>query len=267
MVASGRMLLVAIVVALMMLGTLITGAYGLTEATLSSTGLAVGTVHTHAAMFLGAIAAALLTWVAIKSPHLRKLAAGLLAGIVVTALLGSMPNGTVGWSGLLHGLLGQVLLAGSIALVVASTASWMREPQTVPDYGWPSLRSLAFTLPVLVALQVALGAAFRHRMLGLMPHIIGAMLVSLFIIMVGSFVLQQCKGHKVLTDTARGMMAVTFAQVFLGIAVYTVRAVPKIDPNAVLWIATAHVTVGALLLSASVVMGMQIRRNVTPKKS
>lgn len=261
------MLVIAIVVALLMLGTLVTGAYGLTEATLSSSGLIVGAAHTHTATLFGAIAAGLLAWVAIKSPRLRRLAAGLLAGIVVTALLGSMPNGAVGWTGLLHGLLGQALLAGSIGLALVSTTSWTREPQTVPDYGWPSLRSLAFTLPALVALQVALGAAFRHRMLGLMPHIIGAMLVSLFIIMVGSFVLQQCKDHKILTDTARAMMAVTFTQVFLGIAVYTVRAVPKIDSSAILWIATSHVAFGALVLSASVVMGMQIRRNVTPKKN
>lgn len=259
------MLPVAILIAVLMLSTLITGAYDLTQATLTSTGLSVGAAHRHAAMFFGGVSAGLLAWAAIQWARVRKLAGGLLVVAVATGLLGVLPNGTVGWLGLLHGLLGQGLFAGSVALVVASTKLWTREPQTVPDYGWPSLRSLAFTLPALVALQVALGAAFRQRMLGLMPHIIGAMLVSLFIIMVGSFVLQQCKDHKILTGTARGMMAVTFTQVFLGIAVYTVRAVPKIEPTAILWIATSHVTVGALVLAASVVMGMQIRRNVTPK--
>lgn len=262
-----RMLPAAILVALLMLGTLVTGAYDLTEASLSATGLLENGLHPRTGEWGGAVAIAPLIWIAIKTPRLRKLAFGILAGILVEGLLGHLPNGTSGWGGLLHAVLGQGLLAGAIALVLVSTVSWTRAPQFVQDYGWPSLRSLAFLLPGLVGIQVLLGAAFRQRIMGVMPHIIGAMLVSLFIIMVGSFVLQQCKTHAVLTGTARAMLVTTFVQIFLGIAAYTVRVLPKPEPGATLLIATAHVATGGLLLAATVVMGMQIRRNVTPKKA
>ncbi|MEI9812523.1 MAG: hypothetical protein WDO18_07515 [Acidobacteriota bacterium] len=176
-----------------------------------------------------------------------------------------MPNGVVGWGGLVHATLAQVLLAGAAALVVRILPSWLAAPQTIQDYGWPSLRSLAVALPVLVGIQVALGAGFRQRLLGLMPHILGAMLVSLFILIVAAFVLQQAKDHKVLTLWARVMMVTTVIQVFLGIGVFTVRSIPQMDSGSVILMAAAHVTNGALLMAASAILGMQIRRNVTPK--
>jgi len=261
------MLPVAILIALAMLGALITGAYDLTEASLSTTGSLAAELHPRAGEILGAVAIALLIWIVIKAPHLRKLAAVIVVGILVEGMLGHLPNGASGWVGLAHALLGQSLLAGAIALVTASTSAWTAAPQFVQDYGWPSLRSLAITLPVFIAIQVFLGAAFRQKLMGLMPHIVGAMLITLLSIMVGSFVLQQCKNHAILSATARTMMVVTFVQVFLGIAVYTVRILPRPEPGATLLIATAHVTTGGLLLAAAVVMGMQIRRNVTPKQS
>jgi hypothetical protein len=261
------MLPVAILIALLMLGTLTSGAYDLTEASLSQTGLLVDGIHPRVGEVLGSIAILLLVWIAVKTQRLRKLAAAIAAGIILEGLLGHLPNRAAGWSGFIHSILGQLLLSGSVALLIMCTSAWTSAPQLVPDYGWPSLRSLAVMLPVLVALQVMLGAAFRQKMMGLLPHILGAMLIALFAIVVGSFVLQQCKNHKILSGTARAMMVVTFIQVFLGIAVYTVRVMPKPVPGATLLIATAHVAMGGLLLAASIVMGMQIRRNVTPKKT
>jgi heme A synthase len=101
--------------------------------------------------------------------------------------------------------------------------------------------------------------------MGLMPHIIGAMLVSMFILMVGAFVLQQCKDHKALYGSGRLMLSTTFLQVFLGIAVFTFRSMPQSSPVVILALAAAHVVTGALLLAASVVLSLHIRRNVTPQ--
>jgi heme A synthase len=89
--------------------------------------------------------------------------------------------------------------------------------------------------------------------------------VSLFILMVAAFVLQQAKDHKVLNFWARATMVLTVIQVFLGIGVFTVRSLQQMDETTILTVAAAHVTTGALLFSASTVLGMQIRRNVRPK--
>jgi len=222
-------------------------------------------LHRQAGEFVGVALVALFAWISFAQPRLRKLSGGLCLGVIAQGVLGVMPLGTI--FALLHSCLAQFLFAGAAALVVATSPGWSREPQFIPDYGWPSLRSLSVSLPVLVALQIALGAAFRHRILGLMPHVIGAMLISMFILIVGSFVLQQCKDHKTLSGAGRGMMATTFLQIFLGLAVFTVRSMPKQETSAILAIATAHVVTGAALLAACVVLGMHIRRNVVPKQA
>lgn len=252
---------------LVLVVALITGAIATTAVTLPTPNDAVDLVLQHRVIARGAsaIGITLLAWIAVKYPRLRLLSPALIVGLVIESALGEMPNGVVGWSGLVHATLAQLLLAGAVALVVRMLPEWSLEPQTIQDYGWPSLRSLAFLLPVLVCIQVALGAAFRQHLAGLMPHILGAMLVSLFILIVAAFVLQQAKDHKILNFWARAMMTLTVIQVFLGIGVFTVRSIPQQGASIVLGAATAHVVNGALLFAASTVLGMQIRRNVRPK--
>jgi hypothetical protein len=251
---------------LSMLAVMVTGGLATTASSLTApNGVpAYALVHRQSGEFLGAASIAIFAWISLTRPGLRKLAGVLCAGVAAQGLLGAMPPASR-LAGMGHSVLAQILFAGAVALTVAASSGWAREPQVIQDYGWPSLRSLSISLPVLVAIQVALGAAFRHRLLGLMPHVIGAMLVSMFILIVGSFVLQQCKDHRVLSGAGRAMMVVTFVQVFLGLAVFTVRSMPKQETGAILAIATAHVATGAALLAASVVLGMHIRRNVVRK--
>lgn len=257
----------SVLIPLLVAVALVTGAIATTSVTLPPPNSAVDLIlqHRNLARLASAIAIALLGWTAFKYPRLHRLASALLVGLILQGLLGEMPNGVVGWGGLVHSTLAQVLLVGALALVIQMLPNWQNPPQHIQDYGWPSLRSLAFTLPVLVGLQVALGAAFRQRMLGLMPHIIGAMVVSLLILMVAAFVLQQAKDHKALGLWARTMMVLTIIQVFLGIGVFTVRSLPNQEESTVLAAAAAHITTGALLFAASTVLGMQIRRHVRPK--
>ncbi|MEO8098123.1 MAG: hypothetical protein ABI811_10510 [Acidobacteriota bacterium] len=263
---------VAILAALLALLVLISGAIAATASSLTvpvpDTFVMNALLHRTAGEYGGAVLIALFAWIAIslKQHGARRLSWLLCLSVAVQGLLGAIPAdpASMGLVGTLHALLAQLLFAGSAALVVATSVSWSREPQIIEDYGWPSLRSLSVTLPLLVALQVGLGAAFRQHVLGLMPHIVGAMLVSLFILMVGAFVLQQCKDHPTLQPAGKTLMVSTFVQVFLGIAAFTVRSLPP-DTNVILTVSTAHVATGAFLLAASVVLGMQIRRNVVPK--
>lgn len=254
----------AIAAALLAFLILATGGVATTAGSLpdADATLRYALLHRQAGEYLGAAMAACLAWAAFANPRLRALSGALCAGVVAQGLLGALPLTSA--NAMLHSCLAQLLASGSVALVVASSAGYAHPAGSVQDYGWPSLRSLSITLPLLIGLQVALGAAFRHGVLGLMPHVIGAMLISIFILVVGSFVLQQCKQHAALSLAGRTLMVTTFVQVFLGLAVFTVRSMPP-EPTVILVTATAHLVTGAALLAASIVLGMQIRRNVTPK--
>jgi heme A synthase len=165
-----------------------------------------------------------------------------------------------------HATLAHAVTAGFAAFALMTMPFWEREPEYVRDYGWPSMRSLAAVVPALVLLQVALGAAFRQQVLGLMPHVLGAMIVSLLILMLAAFVLHQFPRHPYLRPAARALMVITFVQVFLGIAAFTVRSLPAQETEATLIAASGHVLTGALTLAASLILGTLILRHVQPKE-
>jgi heme A synthase len=114
----------------------------------------------------------------------------------------------------------------------------------------------------LVLAQVALGAAFRHKALGLMPHIIGAMVVSAAIMTISAFVLHQFPEHPSLRKSAIVLMSVTGVQVFLGIFAYLTRAQAAQNPLIMVIVTVAHVAAGALTLASTIALSILILRNV-----
>ena len=78
-------------------------------------------------------------------------------------------------------------------------------------------------------------------------------------------VLLRHSGHPALRPTALALLAITFSQVFLGLAAYMSR-IATIDapqPMAVMVAFTvAHVAVGALTMAFSVLMVIQVFRHV-----
>ncbi len=227
----------------------------------------LSTGHQHGAMGLGAITLAFLVWVSLTQKRVAKLGWTLSAAMVLEGLLGSanLVPGPPHLMGALHATLAHVVSGGLVVFALLLSPLWERPPEHVRDYGWPSMRSLAIFVPLLVLLQVVLGAAFRQQMLSIMPHVMGAMIVSLLILMLAAFVLHQFPEHTSLRPAARTLMVITFVQVFLGIAAFTVRSLPTQETAATLIIAAGHVLTGALTLSAAMVLGVLIRRHVQPK--
>jgi cytochrome c oxidase assembly protein subunit 15 len=161
-----------------------------------------------------------------------------------------------------HACLAQLFFSVTVAIAVFTSRNWQQGPEPVEDYGWPSLRSLAILTPVLVLVQIGLGAGFRHRAFGLMPHVIGAMIVPLVILLTAVFVLNQFPRHRALRPAAIGLLTITLIQIFLGIVAYIARLNAAEYPLAMVLTTVAHVATGGLTLAASVVLAIQIRRNV-----
>jgi len=180
---------------------------------------------------------------------------GLLGGLTVKLLTPPPVSVT-------HTCLAQLFFATTVAIAVFTSKSWYAGPEVVEDQGWPSLRTLSVITPVLVVAQIALGAGFRHGAMGVMPHIIGAMVVSLAILLVGVFVVNQFPDHPTLRPAALTLLGLTFFQVFLGLLAYFVRLRSTGQPPEMVISTVAHVATGALTLAASIVLAIQVRRNV-----
>jgi len=227
----------------------------------SSGGTSYGLLHQIVAGIAALVLAILGIWMAAKQPG--PIAWTVLIGVVVQGGLGAFPNSIA--AAIIHALLGQILFAVSMAAMIATGASWYSEPDRAEDHGWPSLRSLGTITPILVLAQVAMGAAFRHKEMGILPHLFGAMVLVLVILCVCIFVMQQFPSHKVLRPAANHLMAIAFTQIFLGIAAFTVRTMNNISSGVLVGVTAAHATVGAMTLAAALVLTMHIRRNVYKK--
>ena len=191
------------------------------------------------------------------------------AGVGVFALeailgLTSLRDGSAGIR-IAHACLAPVFLSIMAAVTVMSGKPWSRLPDLVPDYGTPSMRTLSVVSPVLVMLQIAMGAAFRHQAMGVMPHILGAMLVALFMMIAGAFAMQQFPTHATIRPAALWMLVITGVQVMLGMTAFIMRMMSDTASPSLIAATVAHVSTGALTLAASVVLMVEIRRNVTPK--
>jgi hypothetical protein len=187
-----------------------------------------------------------------------------LAIVIADAGLGLL-SGPV--AGTLHAFLALLLLASVAGICLSTSPSWQREPELVQDYGWPSLRFLSGAAAVLVAVQAGFGAGFRHGVVGVLPHLLGALVVVLFIMIVGAFVTHQFPKHATLRPVAVAFMAIAGVQAFLGMAAFLMRMMNLAGTLVFLGISVAHVANGSLALGVSVMLAMEVRRSVVGRGS
>jgi heme A synthase len=184
---------------------------------------------------------------------------GLAAGIL---------DGVLGFTrqaffSILHALLAQVFLGAIVAIAVLTSSSWKRGPHPIDDTWRPSLRSLAIAVPLVILLQTTLGASYRYHALGVIWHILNAMIVLLLILIVAVFLIRQFPEHPTLKPAAVTLAVITGIQVLLGFTTLMMLIIIPDESNlAVVITSVLHVTTGALTFAASLALSLLIRYNI-----
>jgi len=209
-------------------------------------------------------------WRSDERQWVRRLGWALLAAVIAQGVLGGMtvlfllpPAVSIS-----HACLAQVFFAATVAMTLFTSPGWRQEPVLLADQGWPSLRSLAILTPMLVLLQVALGAGYRHRAFGIIPHVIGAMFVGAIILMFAVFVMLQYPNHRALWRSGAALASIILIQLLLGVVAYFTRINSLDSPApeaAMVWSTVLHVAFGALTMGATMVTAIQVLRNVAPR--
>jgi cytochrome c oxidase assembly protein subunit 15 len=225
--------------------------------------------HRMVATAVGMLTIILAVWLARAETRrwLRRLGWIALGAVIVQGLLGGMtvifmlPKPvSIG-----HACLAQLFFSTTVLIALFTSEEWLSERPMVEDTGAPSLHTLALAVPVCVLAQLALGAAARHKALGVLPHVAGAGIVTGMILWIIVRVLVRHSSHAPLRRSALVLLSIGASQVFLGIAAYMSR-IATIDapqPMAVMvGFTVAHVAVGALTMAASVVMAVEVFRHV-----
>jgi heme a synthase len=225
--------------------------------------------HRLIASTVGFMTVILAGWIWRRDPRawMKRLGFAALAGVIIQGILGGMtvlfllPKPV----SISHACLAQLFFTCTVAIAVFTSPGWMRGADTLTERDGLPMRWLAVLAPVIVFGQLALGAAYRHKAIDLVWHVLGAALVSAVILFVAVLTLLEYQRQPAIRRAAIALLAVTFCQVFLGVAAYMSR-VSTLDAPQPMFImvlfTVLHVATGALTLAASAVFAIQVRRNV-----
>ncbi|MEW6213225.1 MAG: COX15/CtaA family protein, partial [Acidobacteriota bacterium] len=200
---------------------------------------------------------ALWVWRSDLRAWMRKLAWAAFAGVVAQALLGGarvlMGEGGKPFLAVPHALVAQSFFGTIVAIAVFTSRSWWATDSRTVD-----ARTARLTLYSVVAvlMQLVLGAGFRHRAFGIIPHIIGAVIVAALLLWTVMTVMARHK-ERLLRRPAATAIALLMTQLLLGVSAYLARLAAADDPQPLepmISLTVAHMTIGALLLADLIVL-------------
>jgi len=227
--------------------------------------LVKGRIHLDLAAAVGAGTVLLLIWIVPANipawvRAMGWVATGLFAlDSAIMALTPAPPAGAA--LAIPHAIVAALFLSSLVVIAFYMPQDWINGPTRIDTTtAWPSLPLASLITPFLVVLQISLGAAYRHKIFGVMPHMAGAMVVTLALLVVSVLLLQSFPTHPTLKPVAIAAMSVLLLQVSLGIAAFVMRLMDFDTGNGFVFLAAAHVCVGALTLAASVVLALEVRR-------
>ena len=236
--------------------------------------------HRMIASFVGLLSIVLAVWLwrtegpagprQDKKRWLRWLGVAALGAVVAQGLLGGL---TVlfflpAWISSAHATLAQLFFA-TVASIALFTSAWgEREPVLwLRDFRRPSIHALALATVAAVFLQLILGAAFRHKAFGIIPHLAGAVVVTGLAFWLAGALRRRFPGVPELRFAARGLHVLIGLQLLLGASAWWSRlyAASFPQPIAVMVALTvAHVVIGALVLVSAVLVTLVCYRLVPP---
>jgi cytochrome c oxidase assembly protein subunit 15 len=228
--------------------------------------------HRMIASFVGMLTIVLAVWLWrvedrgwVKKLGLAALAAvvaqGVLGGLTVIFLLPTAVS--VG-----HACLAQLFFSMVVSLALVTSPGWRGAFRGSPaaDEGSPSLRALCLAANCAIFAQLMLGAAFRHKGFGIVPHLAGAALVAVLVVWLIARVVSSFAGQTRLFRWALTLNALVMLQLVLGSAAYWIRLLTASYPQpmlAMVALTVAHVALGALILATSVLLTFEVWAGVS----
>ena len=202
-----------------------------------------------------------------KRKWVRRLAWVAFAGVVAQALIGGvrvmLGESSKPFIAVPHALVAQSFFATLTSLAVFTSRSWIARRETIKEQYGPRLRQLSAITVAAVLVQLVLGAGYRHQAFGIIPHIIGAIIVAVLVTWTAVTVLRRYREDRFLSRPAIASLVFLVIQLGLGISAYFARLAAHGNPQPLepmITLTVAHVVVGALTLAALVVLTLRCYR-------
>jgi cytochrome c oxidase assembly protein subunit 15 len=226
-------------------------------------------------------------WWCQRRPLVRWLAVAALAGVLLQGVLGGL-RVIVDEVQLaqIHGCVGPAFFAFTVALAAVTSRRWQR-PLACRGSGLAWIERLAVVTTLLAFGQLVLGSELRHLAPGARPgefrttlffHLAVAAALAGHVVALATRALHSLRGEGWIVRPAVGLLALVLAQVGLGAATwvtkygwpawmsgfdFAARYVPTAEGPAQVWLATAHVAAGSLILGTSLLLALRAGRLVS----
>jgi heme a synthase len=189
----------------------------------------------------------------------RRLGWTALALVVAQALLGAFRvlEGHAALSATAHAILAQIFFITVVSLSMFTSPWWQFDVPPLDDSASPRFHSLAAWTTAAIFVQLILGAAFRHGAFGIVPHLVGAGVVTVMVVWTGRAAKKRFARIPAIRRSVIWLHATFGTQILLGGAAYWAILASRgaAQPGLTYVIlSVAHVLVGALTLAASVIL-------------
>jgi cytochrome c oxidase assembly protein subunit 15 len=200
-------------------------------------------------------------WKAEKRAWMRWLGVAALGGVIAQGILGGMtvrmfqpPPVSAA-----HATLAQLFFSTVVAIAVFTSSWWNGSLAEIDDPGAPRIRTLVLWTLAAVFLQLVLGAAFRHKAFGIIPHLVGAVIVTILIFMTAGALKRRFANVPTLRSCALYLHILIGVQLLLGGGAYWLRLYSARAPQPMglmVGLTVVHTVTGALVLAVTLVTAL-----------
>ena len=221
--------------------------------------------HRVIAGIVGLTTLLLTVWIHLSERRswMRKLGLIAFAGVVAQAGIGGLRVLFPEYKALIavpHALVAQSFFAVVVSIAVFTSRGWSAPHKVRTDDASLPLRKLVAATVGAVLVQLVLGAGFRHQAFGIIPHIVGAMVVTLLVVLTFAIVMRRHKDDSYVAGPGKLAVGLLVIQLGLGLAAYVARLASAGDPQPLepmISLTVAHLVVGALTLATVVVLALR----------
>jgi heme a synthase len=186
------------------------------------------------------------------------IAQGILGGLTVLFFLPPAVSSA-------HAVLAQLFFCTILSIALFTSAWWQRTQPLAGDAGTPRIHSLAALTAAAVLVQLVLGAALRHKGFGIVPHLLGAAVVTILIFALAHALRRRFSSIAVLRNASRLLRVLIGVQLLLGAAAWWSRVYGAQFPQPIpvmVSLTVIHTVTGALVLASTALLTLVCHRTV-----
>jgi cytochrome c oxidase assembly protein subunit 15 len=188
------------------------------------------------------------------------IAQGVLGGVTVYLMLKTSTSSA-------HATLAQLFFATQISIAFFTGPWWRSELSQLDDPASPHVRLLTVLTSLAILLQILLGAIFRHNGFGILPHLIGAAVVTVLVVYTGRVIKKRFANVRPLRRGVTWLHSTFGTQLLLGGAAYwaVLAARNAVQPEPLyVTLTVVHVVAGAVTFGVSILLMLACFRMVRP---